>query len=118
MLFLTSFVGLLCLGAAAPLTPRPPYDVENSIQVRHVLFSKWIPQISEQISPRLERYTKRSESSTDSGESVDEPGILPKRSESSTDSGESVDVPGDIPKRSESSTDSGESVDEPGVLPK
>lgn len=118
MLCLTSSVGLLCLGAAAPLIPTSPSGVGSSIQVGYVSYPERIPQILEQTSPQFERYTKRSESTTESGDSVDEPVALPKGSKPTTETGEPVEEPGALPKRFEPKTETGDSVDEPGALPK
>ena len=129
MLFLTSFAGLLSLGAAAPSISTFPCGFESSTQVGYASFLEWIVQIPEQVLPQFKWCNKRSESGVPPIYDVPS---LPKRSKTSTESGTSIDEPDSrfndpapIPKRSETSIESGESVDEPepqftnlGVLPK
>ena len=115
MIFLTSFAGLLSLGAAAPSISTFPCGFESSTQVGHTSFLERIVQIPEQVLPQFKWCNKRSESGVPPIYDVPS---LPKRSKISTESGDSIDESDSrftdlapIPKRSEGSTEAGESVE-------
>lgn len=134
MHYISAFVAMLGLGAAAPLLMAPP---EIGIPIPASYFSS--PQhTSRSLDHPLRDLEKSKVSAEPITGSDDDTPVIPRRSDSVSDSGDVTEGPGPLPKRSESTievnhaagraglvlkrcgpvAESSSGVDEPGCLPK
>ncbi len=134
MHYITPFIAMLGLGAAAPLLMAPPeigvpmpasyisspQHISRSLDraLRQLKESKLSAEPitgSDDTAPKIPR---RSDSVSESGDVTEGPGPLPKRSESTAEVNHAAERAGPLLKRCGTVAESSSGVDEPGCLPK